>query len=126
MGIDEKPVQELQREDLVYLGGVVSISLEMVLYDGFQHIPLKVWAGEATRVKQYFAEIARQGVPIPGAEMAELVPAQKQAFKVEWRKRMIDASQPLGHAIVKGILGPEGEFLKAASDRCRPLARSAT
>jgi len=46
--------------------------------------------------------------------MEDLVSSEKKAFKVEWRKRVVNPRDPLRHAHVIGVLGHELELEEGA------------
>src|SRR5271157_50802 len=99
-------------------GGVVAITLQVALNYGLKGISFQVWPGQALRVKQHFLNVLGEPVPVPDAEMAEFMSAQKKAFQVQRGKYMVDLRHPLRHAVVVGIFRPKREFLEAAPD-CR-------
>src|SRR5271167_486080 len=98
----------------------------MIAYQSFHCLPLNVWPAQATLVEEHFAHIVGELVAIPHAKVAELVPPQKQALDLQRRERMIDARQPLRHAVVVRILGTKRELLEAAHDGRTPVSRAPT
>ena len=73
--IDEEPMHEFQRQDLVYVESMVPIPLDMATDDSLKRIPLQVRPRKSSRVEKHFLDVVRQVMPIPVAEMIELVPA---------------------------------------------------
>jgi hypothetical protein len=123
--VDEKPVQQFQRKRPVNLIGVVPISFEMVLDHAFETILLPVRAGESERIKQHFANVAGQEVPVPDAEMVVLVPAKEQALQVKWSQEMIDLRYPLRHAVIVSIFRLKGKIMVLAENGAGKIFASA-
>src|ERR1700739_2581210 len=57
VGIQEKPMNQLQRQKLVNLGGVVPIPLQVAVHDGLDAAAINIRPGQGPRVKQYFPNI---------------------------------------------------------------------
>src|SRR5205807_3679789 len=51
-----------------------------------------------------------KGVAIPGSEMEDLVPAEKQSFKLQPGSGVVQLGHPLRHSHVVGILGLKLKF----------------
>ena len=96
-------MQELQRQHLVDLRGVVPVSFEMSSHHRFKPVRFEVRPGERPRVEQHLLNILGEGIPVPDAEMVELVPAKEEPFEAEEREEMIDPGYPLGHTVIIGV-----------------------
>ena len=83
--------------------GVVSVSLDVAPNDALDSIPFEVWTGKCPRIEQHFLNVLREGIPVPDAEMVELVPTKEKSLKMQWREEVIDPSHPLWHPVVVGV-----------------------
>src|SRR5208283_915747 len=92
--VHEGPVDKFQSQQLVDFRRIVAATFRMPIDDGFDRPALEVWPGKALRVKQHFLNVPREPVSVPDAEMAKLMPAQKQAFQMERGECMIDPGHP--------------------------------
>ncbi len=63
------------------LGRVVSISIEMTLHDGLKSLSFNIGPRKTAGVEQHFPNVPSQGVPVPDAEMEDLVPPEEETFK---------------------------------------------
>src|SRR5436309_13307753 len=93
--IEEQPMQQLQGQYLVDCRGVVAVSFQVAPYNSLEGCALEIWPRKGARIEQHFTNVRRQGIAVPDAEMAELVPAEEDAFEAERREEMIDLCQPL-------------------------------
>ena len=109
--VKKQPVKQFQRKNPVNLVSVVPISFDVVSHHHFQIVFLPIGAGKGARVKQHFANIVGQGIPVPHSEMVIPVPAQKKALQVERSRKMIDSSHPLGHPMVVGVVRLESKIV---------------
>ena len=107
-------MKEFRRQQLVNLHRVVPISSEMTPYHGLELVRGEVRAGKRPRLEQHFPNVVGQGVPVPNAEMGNLVPAQEDAFEAKWCQEMIDSGHPLGHPVVVGVFGFKRELKETA------------
>src|SRR5207253_5990067 len=83
----------------------------MRIHDAFDGRPLHVRTGQGSPIEQHAANIFRQLIAIPHAEMHRLMTTQKESLQMDRREQMIGARQPLWHPVVIGVLGLEREFL---------------
>src|SRR5689334_6103347 len=44
------------------------------------------------------------------------MPSEEKPFEVQGRQQMIDTGHPLGHSVVVGVLGFEGEFVQLMAE----------
>jgi len=109
-------MQELQRQHFVDFAGIVPVAFEVAPHHGFEAFPFEVWPGQRPRVEQHFPNVLGEGIPIPDAEMAELVPPEEEAFDVDGREQMIDPGHPLGHPVVVSVFRFERELEKTPGD----------
>src|SRR3979409_2811063 len=79
--------------------GIVPGSTKVAPHHAFDAVPFKVRPGKRPWVEEHFPNIAGERVPIPDAEMIELVPAEEKAFEMGRRYKMVGLGQPLGHAL---------------------------
>src|SRR5690242_5713037 len=117
--VDKLAVQKLQSQQRMQLACVIAVSSEVAVYHSFQLLPVNVRPRKAARIQQHFPDVIREAVTVPYPEMRELVPAQEQPFEVQRREDMVDFCQPLRHARVVGVFGPEGEVVKATRGQGR-------
>jgi hypothetical protein len=112
--VDEKAMQQLQREYPVDFVGIVPISFEVTLYHGFKRISFEVRPGKSARVKEHFLNVFGEPVPVPDPKMVILVPAEEKALEMERRHKMIDLGRPLRHPVVIGVFGLKREIVVTA------------
>src|SRR5437879_2531943 len=122
LGIEEHSMRKFQSQQLVDLSGVVTISVYVPFYDSFESACLEIRPGKTARIEQHVPDVAGERVPVPDAEMVELVPPEEQSFETEGREEMIDPGHPLGHPGVVGILGLEEELEHAAVSSRREMS----
>lgn len=108
--VDKQPVEQLQSQQLMDLGGVVLVSFKVATYHSFQTRSLDVRPGECPVIQEHFTNVFRKLVPIPDPEMQQLMPAKEESFKAKRGEKMIDASDPLRHAVVIGIFRFKSEL----------------
>src|SRR2546428_11631311 len=100
-------MQEFEGQDLVDLGGVVPVSLEVSLNHSLEPARFEIRPGKSAWVQKHFTNVPGEGVPVPDPEMVELVPPEEQALEAEAGEQMIDPGYPLGHTGVVGVFRPE-------------------
>ena len=66
--VQEKPVNQLQREKPVNLGCIVAIALEMPADNGLHAFPLQIRTRQCPRIEQHFLDVACQNVAVPAPE----------------------------------------------------------
>lgn len=98
----------------MYCGSVVADAFDVVAYNIFHRGPLKVWAVKGPRIEQHLLNVGRQSIAIPDPKMIKLVPAEKESFGVEGRKRPVDGGSPLGHTVVVGVFSLQRKIQKAS------------
>ena len=97
-------MKEFQGQNLVDLVRIVSVALEMTPHYRFQCFPFHIWPGKTAWIQQHFLHVTSEDTPVPGPKMEDLVSAKKKPFESERRKSMVEASHPLRHSHVVGVL----------------------
>ena len=110
--IDEKTVQEFQRQHVVDLIGIVPISPQMALHYGFEFVPLDVRTGKSARIQEHLAYVTGQGVSIPDSVMIKLVSPEEEPFEMEGGQEIVYLRQPLGHSVIVRVFGLTDKFKK--------------
>ncbi len=87
--------------------GVVSVSLDVAPNDALDSL-----------------NVLREGIPVPDAEMVELVPTKEKSLEMQRREEMIDLSHPLWHSVVVGVFGLEEKFKEPSVNARKQALRS--
>src|SRR5215471_14964914 len=91
--------------------------------DSFYLLALHVRPGEASGVEQHVAHVVREGLPVPQAEVIELVSAEEEPLEAKRRQPVIEGGEPLRHAVVVSVLRLERELEIVSRDgRCQASA----
>src|SRR5262249_43534879 len=110
-------MDQLHRQQLVDLERVIAVALQVSVNDFLDFLALDERPRQRAGVEQHVADISGQGSPVPMAEVIELVSAEEEALEVTGGKPMIEASQPLRHPVVVGVLGFERELENVSGHR---------
>src|SRR5208283_2745040 len=124
--VDEKAVQQFQREYLVDLRGVVAVAFKVATHHRFQRLGIKISPGEGSRVQKHFLHVFGKRIAVPDAEMVVLVPAEEKALEMERRQKMIDLGGPLGHPVVVGVFSFKRESVVTAKNGAGKLLAAAS
>src|SRR5262245_66692496 len=105
-------MQEFQRQQLMYLVGVVPIPLQMTVYYGLNPLSFKIRSGQTAPVEQQLPNVSSQDIAVPNTKVQVLVPPQDQAFEVKVREEIVQASERLRHSHIVCVLRFKLKFLQ--------------
>ena len=119
-------MHKLQREYFVDGRGVVLVSFEMTMHQGFKPVTAQVGPGKAPGIQQHLPNVVGKGIAVPDPKMVELVPPEEQPFEVKRGDEMVGAGHPLRHAIVVCVLCFGRELEQVPGDSRRQRAAVST
>src|SRR5690348_9696492 len=104
-------MQQFHGQKLMDGGGVVLRPADMAFHDGLYAPFLEIRTRQRPGIKQHLPNVVSQCVPIPHAEVKQLVPAEEYSVEMKTAQNMIDLRRPLGHSVVAGIFGLKSKFV---------------
>ena len=75
-------MNKFQGQQLMDLGGVVPVTLEVTPNHLLQPFSFNIWPAKTARVEQHFPNISRECISVPDPEMEDLVSSEEETFKV--------------------------------------------
>src|SRR5580700_4237058 len=97
-------MRQFQRQQSVNLVSMVFVAAQMAIHYPFDSCPADVRTRQRTVVQKDLAHVIAELVPIPHAKMEWLVTSEPDTLQMQGGEHVIDASHPLGHTHVIGVL----------------------
>src|SRR6266481_6095415 len=98
---------EFKRQEPMDLSGIVSIALQVPVYNVSDRFRIDIRARQRPLVEKHFADVVGKFVAVPDLEMKHLVTTQPDALQVKRSEQVVHLSDPLWHAVVIGIFSFE-------------------
>ena len=83
---EEQPVRKFKGQEPMDLSRIVSIALQVSVYNVSDRFRVDIRARQGSLVEQHFADVVGKFVAIPDPEMKHLVTAQPDALQVKRSK----------------------------------------